>query len=290
MLYWIESLTMMLKMTNIIKKSLPPIVLHYIRRSGSYPAYLPYLIASNTFFKTENQKRITGLRNIHQGKRCFIIGSGPSINKMDLSLLKSEITFGHNAFYLIKDRVGFLPTYYVIEDPLPSEDNADEINRLTDTTKIFPHDLKYCLEPNNTTIYIYFNRYYSYYPSADFPQFSKNILKRVYWGGTVVYMSLQLAFYMGIHKIYLIGIDLDYKIPDGTTDMVIVSQEEDSNHFHPDYFGPGKRWHQPMVNRMQHSFNYAYKFMKSEGRHLFNATVGGNLRNIPRVSYDRIFD
>ncbi|MFQ5864010.1 MAG: 6-hydroxymethylpterin diphosphokinase MptE-like protein [bacterium] len=277
-------------MMNKIKKKLPPIVLHNLRRLRSYPAYMPYLIASNTFFKMENHRRILNLKNIHQGQRCFIIGSGPSINKMDLSRLKGEITFGHNAFYLIEDRVGFLPTYYVIEDPLPSEDNADEINKLTRTTKIFAHDLKYCLKPNNSIIYVYFNRYYSYYPLSDFPQFSKDILKGVYWGGTVVYMSLQLAFYMGIREFYLVGIDLDYKIPDHATDTVIVSQEQDLNHFHPDYFGPGKRWHQPMVNRMQHSFDHAYKFLKSEGRQLFNATVGGNLKNIPRVSYNSIFE
>lgn len=273
---------------NKVKKKLPHKIMHHLRRLRSYPARIPYLFASNTLFKMENHKRILNLKNINQGKRCFIIGSGPSINKMNLTLLKNEITFGHNAFFLIKDRVRFLPTYYVIEDPLPSEDNADEINKLTSTTKIFAHDLKYCLKPNNTTIFVYFNRYYSYYPSSDFPQFSKDILNGVYWGGTVVYMSLQLAFYMGIREVYLIGIDLDYKIPDGTTESVIVSQEKDLNHFHPDYFGPGKRWHQPMVNRMQHSLNYAYKFFKSEGRQLYNATVGGNLKNIPRVSYNSI--
>jgi len=272
-----------------IRSKLPPVLLHNIRKMRHYPASIQFLIGSKTFIKTGNHKKIASLKNAHQGKRCFIIGSGPSINKMDLSPLKSEITFGHNAFYLIADRLGFLPTYYVIEDPLPAEDNSTEINKLVGTTKIFPQDLKYCLKKDEKTVYVNFNRYFSYYPQPNFPQFSEDMLKCVFWGGTVAYMSLQLAYYMGIREVYLIGVDLSYKVPENEVDPVITSETDDPNHFHPDYFGAGKRWHQPMVERMKHSFEYAAKFYQQNDGIVHNATVGGNLDTLPRVDYKTLF-
>ena len=35
-------------------------------------------------------------RDIHKGERCFILANGPSVNGLDFSLLKDEITFTVN--------------------------------------------------------------------------------------------------------------------------------------------------------------------------------------------------
>jgi len=52
-------------------------------------------------------------KDIHRGERCFIIGTGPSLNQTNLSLLKDEITFGVNTLY----RGNFLDyTYYCVSD------------------------------------------------------------------------------------------------------------------------------------------------------------------------------
>ena len=48
-------------------------------------------------FKKTN---INKLKNSFKGKRAFIIGNGPSLNKVDLNLLKNEYTFGVNSIYL----------------------------------------------------------------------------------------------------------------------------------------------------------------------------------------------
>jgi hypothetical protein len=207
---------------------------------------------------------------------------------MDLTPLKNEITFGSNAFFLAYDKVGFIPTYYNVEDPLPAEDNAEVLNQLEDTTKIFAHDLEYCLTPTPNTLYVFFDRHYRRSDRSDFPCFSGNALKRVFWGGTVAYMSLQLAWYIGIREAYLIGVDLSYSVPENATDAVITSQRADPNHFHPDYFGPGKRWHHPQVERMSQAFNRAGEFFTAHGGHLYNATVGGNLEVLPRVAFQDI--
>ena len=54
-------------------------------------------------------------RNRYAGKRAFILGNGPSLNMLDLSKLAGEVTFGTNGIFYLFDRMGFKPTFYVVE-------------------------------------------------------------------------------------------------------------------------------------------------------------------------------
>lgn len=248
-------------------------------------------LASSGLLPASRYSKLKKFKDIHKGERAFIIGNGPSLNEMNLSYLKDEITFVSNSFYLMYDKIDFIPTYYNIEDPLPAEDNSNEIQQLSGTEKIFAHDLRYCLGEDDNTYYTFFDRYYEKFPSKNFPKFSTNAVKKVYWGGTVAYLSLQLAYYMGIREMYLIGVDLNYDIPDSHEGgTVITSLEDDKNHFHPSYFGKGKRWHLPRVERMEQSFIYAAHFLQQQGGNLYNATVGGKLDSIERKNYNQLFD
>ena len=51
-------------------------------------------------FQRNNLSKLKSLKDSHKGKRCFIIANGPSINSMDLSVLKNELTIGMNRIYL----------------------------------------------------------------------------------------------------------------------------------------------------------------------------------------------
>ena len=59
-----------------------------------------YRLASCNFSVTKNERRLSSFRNFHRGQQVFIIGNGRSLNNCDLTLLKTEITFGVNAIYL----------------------------------------------------------------------------------------------------------------------------------------------------------------------------------------------
>ena len=56
----------------------------------------------------------TNLKNKYQGKRCFILGNGPSLKQQDLTLLKDEITFVSNWFVLHDKYEEINPDYYCI--------------------------------------------------------------------------------------------------------------------------------------------------------------------------------
>lgn len=250
-----------------------------------------YIFASTLFPLTANEKRLRNFRNIHRGQRCFIIGNGPSLNKLDLKKLKNEITFGVNAIYTNYVNMGFYPTYYIVEDVFVAEDRKDEINNYRHSTKFFGNYLRYCLTPDETTTVL--NVIVDYRKYKDFPHFSTNALEKIYVGGSVTYICMQMAFYMGFDKAYLIGFDHSYSIPknairskDGTA---ILSTSDDVSHFSKDYFGKGKRWHDPMVDRMEKAFRKARLYYEMHGKEIYNATAGGKLEVFERVDYDSLF-
>ena len=248
---------------------------------------LHYKVANLGIPVTRNEKRLLSLKNLHRKRRVFIIGNGPSLKKTDIRLLKNEITIGCNGIFLIFDDIGFLPSFYTVEDTLVAEDRAETINKIQGTVKIFPYDLKYCLKPDKDTVYVNFIRQF-----PGFPKISADFESCVYWGGTVTFLNIQLAYYLGSREIYLVGVDHSYREPtekDEQEGFTILSHSPDVNHFHPDYFGPGFRYHDPKVERMEVAYKKAKEFFEKNNGVIYNATAGGNLEVFERVDFGSLF-
>ena len=73
--------------------------------------------------------RLSALKNIHKGRRAFIIGNGPSLKQTDLSKLKGEISFGMNRIYLMFPELGFNTTYLSVVNDLVIEQTAADLDR-----------------------------------------------------------------------------------------------------------------------------------------------------------------
>jgi len=238
-------------------------------------------------------KRLRDLRQrVKARERCFIIGNGPSLNQTDLTKLANEVTFGVNGIFLKHSETGFLPTFYVVEDHLVAEDRAGSINSLRGLTKLFPINLAYCLDEGDDTIF------FNHRPRKSFPDgfdFSTDSSKMTYSGCTVTFTCLQLAYYLGFEEIYLVGVDFDYEIPKdvkkngGYGVEVLDMEQDDPNHFEPDYFGKGFRWHDPQVEKMGEAYVEAKRVCDRRGVKILNATIGGKLEIFPRADYDALF-
>jgi hypothetical protein len=229
----------------------------------------------------KNTVHLAALRNKYLGRRVFVLGNGPSLLKCDLKALNSELTIGSNAIFLLAQSHNFLPTFLTVEDRLVAEDRAVELNAVTGTTKLVPFDLRSFVKQDPSTIYVNFVRNYS-----RFPKFSANFANRVFWGGTVSYLNLQLAHFLGCSEIVLVGFDHSYRVRDQVRGAVIVSTRADENHFDPTYFGPGYRWHDPNVARMEQAYIKAREFLTDAGSPIYNATVGGHLEVFPRRPFE----
>src|SRR3546814_724791 len=187
--------------------------------------------------------------NRFKGKRCFIIGNGPSLNKIDLSLLRNEYSFAVNSFYYKTRETGFRPTFFVVEDSSVIKENKEEIISYEAPFKFFPSIYR-SLHPKQPGTYFFrINRgfYEKASPNYAIPRFSTDITKGAFCGQSVTYINLQLAYYMGFTEVFLIGMDFNYEIPAShkRTGDVLLSDTDDPNHFHKDYFGKGKTWKDP---------------------------------------------
>ena len=256
-------------------------------RQGAYAP--PTVAMSGHPDWSQHRKRARELRNCYAGRRCFVIGGGPSLSQTPLDLLTNEITIASNSIFLLFGETNFRPTFYTVEDRLVAEDRAPVINQLQGIMKVFPADLRGYLKEDEETIYVNFKR--GQYDG--FPKFSDRLDEVMYWGGTVTFMNLQLAWHLGCHEVYLVGIDHSYHSPspqDEVEGNVITSQSADVNHFHPDYFGPGYRWHVPRLDRQQLAYLEARRFFTEHGGVIYNATSGGKLEFFPRVRFEDLIE
>ena len=215
------------------------------------------------------------------------MGNGPSLLESDLERLAEEVTIASNAHYLIWPQLGYVPTFLTVEDRLVAEDRADELRALRGTVKVFPDDLMHVLGPAGAdTLFVRFPRAYRH-----FPRFSDDLARRAYWGGTVSFLNLQLAAHLGCTTVVLLGFDHSYVVPEEElAGHVIHSTRQDVNHVHPDYFGPGYRWHDPDLARMEVAYRCARAALERRGVTVLNATAGGRLEIFERAELSEIVD
>lgn len=259
---------------------------------------------------------LSAFRNRHAGQRCFVMGNGPSLNKMDLGLLEGETVFAANSAFLLFDRIGWRPKYYSCVDTRVLPDTASEIEAMhranPDMTLFFPSTLKIWdgsgrVLTTRDLIGEAPNRYFFQEQSYDpnhLPQsaFSMDCNEHLCLPNTVTITLLQLAVYMGFTDIYLIGCDTSYSVPktvaqdgpdshDGAAAKLLLTstEDDDPNHFDNRYFGKGRKWHAPKVQDMIFHYQLAAQVLTDTGIRVHNATLGGNLEVFPRVDFSSLF-
>lgn len=158
------------------------------------------------------------LKNCLAGRRCFIIGNGPSVRKQNLGLLKDEIVFTVNQsarqrdFKLLHSNFHFWtdPNLFVVDDSSASiVDMMRNVNSEGNTPICFfpikerkfiqtfhldsELDIRY-ISPHLGWLFDGFN--------LDF-----DLCRHIPQFGTVVQFCIVTAIYMGVKEIYLLGCD-----------------------------------------------------------------------------------
>lgn len=234
------------------------------------------------------------LYNKFIGQRCFILGNGPSLNKVDLIRLKNEVSFGVNSIFLMTKSNGFRPTFYVVEDNLVFQENKSEIDAYEGVTKIMPKVYADQLQSGSECcIFEMDTGFYAKNKKDRFgvPWFNVGEEPVFYCGQSVTYINMQLAYYFGFSEVVLVGMDFSYQKPSDhhQEGNHIKSEGDDPNHFHKDYFGKGKTWKDPRLGRVLRSYMRAKFEFEAVGRRIVNATEGGELEVFERVAIDDIW-
>lgn len=237
------------------------------------------------------------LRNIHAGKRCFVIGNGPSINSMDLKLLEGEINIVVTSFFRHPDAKIVKPNYWVIADPSfwrkPEEHFLPVLDYAVTTalhTKLFVPSGGFEYFANihmGPLIDPHFYHFEGSKNSSTIIDFTQGIPQN---GNNVIMISLMLAYYMGCNPIYLVGCDHDFL---KTTKEEYESK--DIEHFYPSSkpnlpseVMPWDEWHNAM-KLIDLQYNQLKLYASLWGFNVFNATKGGCLDVFPRIEYETLF-
>jgi len=196
---------------------------------------------------------------------------------MDLEPLRDEVTFGSNRIYLLFEHLGFETTYYVSTNNLVIEQCADEIKKITNP-KFINWRMRHLFSESENIAFLR-----EVYRS----QFSFDITKRFWGGGTVTYAMMQIAYFMGFQKVILIGVDHRF-MTKGIPHKIIVTQDKDIDHFDPNYFPKGFKWQLPDLVKSEFAYELAKEAYEKDGRIILDATLGGKLEVFSKVDYQSL--
>jgi hypothetical protein len=224
---------------------------------------------------TRNNYGILRLKNKYKGKRCFIIGNGPSLKPEDLEKLKNEYTFASNKIYKIFNKTTWRPTFYMVVDPTVLGENVEDINSVEAETKFTLIGYKRFF---NADIYFNNNLY-----KKNKGSFSTNIMESLYSSGSVSYHLLQVAYYLGFSEVYLLGHDYNFKnAMSKTKDLSFLKREDNSQHyFIEDYIRKGEKKPGQAPKEIYSGMEKAKLQFEQSGRKIYNAT---------RVTYLDVFE
>ena len=239
--------------------------------------------------------KILSLKDKYKGKRCFVIGNGPSLNSNDLEKLKDEFTFAANRIWLMFDKTLWRPSFYFCQD---RQMIRGEYSRICDYD--FPVFLSYnsitefSLEVENAICYLCDKRPLIKYGKS--MPFSTCCDKYIIDGTTVTYSSIQFAMYMGFSEIYLLGVDNNFEYQMDKNRRIVRNLGVNKTYFDDRYkdvynqFGQGdnKKFGvtDPVMNEMIYSS--AKKEAELRGVKIYNATRGGKLEVFERKDFDSI--
>lgn len=244
--------------------------------------------AHERYMRSPDSWYMKTLKGIYAGKRCFIIGNGPSLSSEDLDKLKDEYTFAANRIYDIFDQTDWRPTFYLAVDDSFLKENLDKLDSYELGHMFMPINEKQASgHPINKLTRIYFgDNYFNVYDKAWNKQssyVSVDVSDHFSDGFTVTFESIQLAIYMGFTEIYLLGVDFHYSVTYDADGKMHVDPNVQ------DYFS-GKSYPASLQNYLSnlHAYTMAREYCDNHNIVIKNATRGGKLEVFDRTSLEEI--
>ena len=195
-------------------------------------------------------KLIKDFKHIHEGKRLFILASGPSLNSIDLSRLERKIVMGMNRSFL-----SFPQTHY----------HCVMDHRLFQLYEKELRDTRYLFTLQDRPWGIPLELLGS-------EGFSWDLEKGVYSGYTISVLALQVAVYLGFKEIFFLGLDLQH--------------EGAKTHFFGTDFHSQKH-EATEFPKMQKMLTYAAHMLCDSDVRVFNCSPVSTLTCFQKMSYEQ---
>ncbi len=259
----------------------------------------------NNPFKTamylQEVKKNVFYKNLHKNKRCFILCTGPSINKQKIELLKNEIVFAvSTGFYHEKYKI-IHPKYHIYPKFEYNKTFTIQVvaEFFEELEKWSYYDTEYFFDIHEKDLIIKGGFFKD--RKVNFVYFNGG------WGDTkeiysvhkflpgiqsVPIMGIMLAMYMGFKEIYLLGTEHNELVTNQYKHAFWARLGEETN-YTTDENG---QVIVPKVESLRCIYNlfYQYKILHQIADHngitIMNATLGGFLDEFPRIEFEKLFN
>lgn len=234
--------------------------------------------------KDKNTKKLLALKNKYAGRKCYLVGNGPSLTPEDLDLIKDEISFGCNMIYKIFDKTKWRPAYHFIVDVVYSGNLYLEIKNNIQapliTNSLAYENMKQ--KPKNIT-------YVTLFSQEDYQIRGNMMAYYISARATVMTFMIEMAMFMGMKEIYLLGTDCTNSFTAGhfgeaytatTLDMINLARARriiGKPDMTLEEYGEYRR------ERSIIAYEKIAKYAKDHGVKIYNATRGGALEVFERV-------
>ena len=236
------------------------------------------------------------LRKAHEGQRCFILGTGPSINTQDILPLRTEMCIVLNAFYHHKDYHLIAPRYHLfsglcLHPHIIKEAGLawyrDLRDRTCSATLLLNYGDKEFIEgnhllPGRSIFYLHYQRPWELLDTRGI-----DAAQSLYPSQNVAAMAIQAALYMGCSDIILLGLDHDWVLRKAAGRHTQFFQPEDGR---PEPAWEVSDWTQIVSTylKLWNQYRRLRRFAEGNGIRILNATKGGMLDVFPRVELEDV--
>ncbi len=246
-------------------------------------------------------ERNSELRNVHAGRRCFVLCNGPSVLNQDLRLLEGELVISVSSGYHHPEFRRFQPQFHCLPQVTFGKfTEADAISwfgemhaKLGDAELFLnyteePLVRRHGLFPGRTVRYVNLSEDMDRMEGRAIPDLSVPIPGVQ----SVSVMCLMVAMYLGCRAVYLLGADHDqfktgeYRYFYTPTvlqdkDSTVTAKGEVLIRRHDEFQALARLWRQ---------FRTMREVAEANGMEIFNATAGGELDEFPRVDFESLLN
>jgi hypothetical protein len=246
-------------------------------------------------------------------KTAYLIGTGPSLRKIDMKKLKDKRTITFNRAYVAFEDWGFEPSYYLSIDSEDIKSTSSDINSLIKNSNIerffLPHSIQTSsdfsgekfVEADNVQFLIDPPQAWSILlPISHNLEIKDTNLLISPMQPNAGFMGLKMLYMMGYEEVALLGCDARYTIDkdtqrsiEWTEDGCISHEDYDPNHFRDDYFGNGQTFGRPNEQQQVYIWDCAateindYKLPMK----VYSCSEGSNLNKFfPYIDFDEFLN
>lgn len=237
---------------------------------------LRYWFDDLTYKLMADKNALPALKDKYKGQPMLVVGNGPSLNQTPLEDFAGVPAIGMNKIDLLFSRSTWRPSMIVC---------ANDAVVMQHKEKFSTSEIPIWLAWKNRWYMPRKTNNVSYYLNRNATDFRTDLEDGVSVGHTVTFVALQLAYWMGADPVIVFGVDHSFAFS-GKAQEYVRWKGPDVNHFDPNYFQHGSLFGNPNLETSEQQYADALRNFESDGRRIYDATIGGKLQIFPKVSLD----